>query len=830
MYRFALVFLILIFHFVHDKKTALASYDSQNSQSLEQQAQSLYERGKLPEAITFLQQAIANYKNRGDVIGEAIALRNLALVYQQLRDWQQAEKTISDAINILPRITEQTEYRRLLAQALDVRGQIQLSLSRSEQALDTWKQSAEIYQNIGDVSGFTRSKIYQATALQTLGLYAQAIDDLTEIQQQLKKESDTLAKSKALLILGDVLRRVGQNEEAKSVLQESLKIAKKLQAKQAIADVLLSLGSIAREEQDNRSALAYYQRAIAVSPLPDTKLQGYLDILNLSIQNKAQSEAIATVTEIEKLLTQFSPSQTAIYGRINLAKNLQKMENSDSQKIVKILAVAIQQARDLDDKRAEADALGYLGNLYEQHQRLEEAQKLTENALLLAQGINALDLTYQWQWQLGRILKAKGDKKNAIAVYKNATETLQSLRSDLVAISSQLQFSFRESVEPIYRELADLLLQPGASQENLKQAREVIEALQLAQLDNFFRDACLDTQPVQIDRLDPSAAIVYTIILPNRLETITAIPNRPLRHYTTNLPQKDIEQTTFSANSTIQSYWQPIDLEPLQQLYTWLVRPIESDLAANKIQTLVFIQDGVLRNIPPSVFHNGKNYLIENYNIAIAPSLQLIDPQPLAMQNRELLLAGLTQARQGFVALPGVKLELESIEAKFPSELLLDKTFTEANFDRIVTTSPFEIVHIATHGQFSSNAEDTFILTWDGRITIDEFNNLLRGDRQQIRPIELLVLSACQTAIGDKQATLGLAGMAVRAGARSTIATLWDVSDDSTTMLMTYFYQELADNLPKAEALRRSQQKILQDRYFSHPYYWSGFILVGNWL
>jgi CHAT domain-containing protein/predicted negative regulator of RcsB-dependent stress response len=801
-----------------------------NPQALEQQAQSLYERGRLPDAISLLQQAITKYRSQGDVIGEAIALRNLALVYQQLGDWKQAEKTISEAIKSLPEITEEIEYRRLLAQTLDVRGQIQLSLSRSQQALDTWKQAAQIYQNINDIAGFTRSKIYQATALQGLGLYAQAIDSLTEIQQQLKTESDSLVKSKALLNLGDVLRRVGKNEEAKLALQESLKIAENLQSKQAIADALLSLGNTARIEKNNRDALAYYRRAIEVSPLPDTRLQGQLDILSLLIQNQTRSEITATVTEIENLLTQISPSQAAIYGRINLAQNLLKMENNDSQKIVKILTLAMQQARDLGDIRSQADALGYLGSLYERHRRLEEAQKLTERALLLAQGINALDLTYQWQWQLGRILKAKGDKKNAIAVYKNAQETLQSLRSDLVAISSQLQFSFRESVEPIYRELADLLLQPGASQDNLKQAREVIEALQLAQLDNFFRDACLDTQPVQIDRLDPNAAIVYTIILPDRLETITAIPGQPLRHYTTNLPQKEIEQTTFSANSTIQSYWQPVDLEPLQQLYAWLIRPIEGNLAANKIQTLVFVQDGVLRNIPPSVFHDGKNYLIENYNIAIAPSLQLIDPQPLAMQNSELLLAGLTQARQGFIALPGVKLELESIEAEFPAKLLLDKSFTEDNFDKTVTTSPFGIVHIATHGQFSSNAEDTFILTWDGRITIDEFNNLLRGDRQQIRPIELLVLSACQTAIGDKQATLGLAGMAVRAGARSTLATLWDVSDRSTTLLMTYFYQELAERLPKAEALRRSQQKVLQDRYFSHPYYWSGFILVGNWL
>ncbi|NJK50467.1 CHAT domain-containing protein [Candidatus Gracilibacteria bacterium] len=830
MYKFIFCFLILGFYFAFDKEITLADSNLQNSQALEQRSQWLYENGKLTEAISFLRQAIVNYRSQGDVIGEAIALRNLALVYQQLGNWKEAEKIISDCLKILPKITEEIEYQRLLAQALDVRGQIQLSLSHAEQALDTWKQAAEIYQNINDVSGFTRSKIYQATALQTLGLYAQAIDSLTEIQQQLKTESDTLIKSKALLSLGDVLRRVGKNQEAKLALKESLKIAEKLQSEQAIADALLGLGNTAKVEKKYRDALAYYQRAVQTSPFPETKLQGKLDILSLRINNKARSESIITVAEIENLLNELSQSRTAIYGRINLAQNLMKIENNDSQKIVNLLVVAMEKARDLGDKRAEADALGYLGNLYEKHQHLEEAQKLTEKALLFAQGINAPDLTYQWQWQLGRILKAKGDKKNAIAVYKNATETLQSLRGDLVAISSQVQFSFRESVEPIYRELADLLLQPGASQTNLKQAREIIEALQLAQLDNFFRDACLDTKPVQIDQLDPSAAIVYTIILPDRLETITAIPEQPLRHYTTNLSQKKIEQTTFSANSTIQSYWLPVDLEPLQQLYDWLIRPIEGDLAANQIQTLVFIQDGVLRDIPPAVFHDGKNYLIEKHNIAIAPSLQLIDPQPFAIRNRELLLAGLTEARQGFIALPGVKLELESIEAQFPAELLLDKSFTEANFDKTVTTSPYEIVHIATHGQFSSEAENTFILTWDGRITIDEFNNLLRGDKQQIRPIELLVLSACQTAIGDKQATLGLAGMAVRAGARSTIATLWDVNDISTTQLMTYFYQKLSDNLPKAEALRHSQQKILQEPSFSHPYYWSGFILVGNWL
>lgn len=403
--------MILGFYFAFDKEITLADSNLQNSQALEQRSQWLYENGKLTEAISFLRQAIVNYRSQGDVIGEAIALRNLALVYQQLGNWKEAEKIISDCLKILPKITEEIEYQRLLAQALDVRGQIQLSLSHAEQALDTWKQAAEIYQNINDVSGFTRSKIYQATALQTLGLYAQAIDSLTEIQQQLKTESDTLIKSKALLSLGDVLRRVGKNQEAKLALKESLKIAEKLQSEQAIADALLGLGNTAKVEKKYRDALAYYQRAVQTSPFPETKLQGKLDILSLRINNKARSESIITVAEIENLLNELSQSRTAIYGRINLAQNLMKIENNDSQKIVNLLVVAMEKARDLGDKRAEADALGYLGNLYEKHQHLEEAQKLTEKALLFAQGINAPDLTYQWQWQLGRILKAKGDKK-----------------------------------------------------------------------------------------------------------------------------------------------------------------------------------------------------------------------------------------------------------------------------------------------------------------------------------------------------------------------------------------------------------------------------------
>jgi CHAT domain-containing protein len=803
--------------------------------SLEQQARQRYETGKFTEAIALLQRAIAHYITQGDRTGAAIAMRNLALVYQQLGRWEQAEKMIAAVFQILPDIDDTEERKRLSAQALDVRGQLQLSRAQRERALETWEQASDIYRQMGDVSGFTRAQIYQAQALQALGLYARAVKTLTQIQQQLNQEPDTLLKGRVLLSLGDILRRVGRYPESQLALEQSLKIAQSFHAAPAIADSLLGLGNTAKLQQRTEIALDYYQRAINTSSLPDSQVQGQLNQFNLFIAAKEWSRAIALIPQIEQRLIALSPGQIAIGGWISLSRGLIEMEKAAADikapSVARYLATAIQLARNLGDNRAEAHAIGNLGMLYEHHSRLHEAQALTEKALLITQGINATELTYQWQWQLGRILKARGERQKAIVTYTQAVKTLQSLRGDLVAISAEIQFSFRESVEPIYRELADLILQPGATQDDLKRARDAIESLQLAELDNFFRDTCLDAQPIQIDRLDANAAVVYTIILPDRLEAIAALPGQPLRHYTTPLSQETVEQTLFLTSSIIQSYWRSPNLQPLQQLYDWIVRPIAADLAAKRIKTLVFVADGVLRNIPPAVFHDGQQYLIEKYGVAIAPSLQLIDPQPLAQQKRELLLAGLTEARQGFTALPGVKSEVESIGAQFPASILLNDAFTESNFNKVVTAAPYQVVHLATHGQFSSEAEDTFILTWDGRISIDELNSLLRQDPKKIRPIELLVLSACQTAVGDRRAALGLAGIAVRAGARSTLATLWSVGDLSTTVLMSHFYQELANNnISKAEALRHAQLNVLRHQDFSHPYYWSAFILIGNWL
>jgi CHAT domain-containing protein len=246
----------------------------------------------------------------------------------------------------------------------------------------------------------------------------------------------------------------------------------------------------------------------------------------------------------------------------------------------------------------------------------------------------------------------------------------------------------------------------------------------------------------------------------------------------------------------------------------------------------VFVLDGLLRNIPMPALYNGHEYLIENYAIALSPSLSLFAPRPLQSSNLNALLVGLDQARHGFSRLPYVSNELTQIQSEVQSQLLLNQQFTTQTFQTKINSQAFSIVHLATHGQFSSKADKTFILAWDKPINVNELNTLLRSrDQQRSQPLELLVLSACETAAGDNRATLGLAGVALRAGARSTIASLWSVNDESTALLMNQFYQSLSrQGQPRAEALRHAQLTLLKTPEYQLPLFWAPYVLIGNWL
>jgi CHAT domain-containing protein len=811
------------------------------SSNLEQQARQLYEAGRLDEAVSILQQLSATAVENGDTIEQAIVLRNLALVYREIGDLVTSLETIADSFDLLESLKSTEETQRLMAEGLEVYGTIQLDIGEAENAIDTWKKAKLIYQDLDDIRGLTRVQISLAQGLKSLGLYRQAIAALNEARNRLQTQPDTLLKAQVLQSLGDALRVVGDLKRSEEVLQQGLQIARHLSASEEVAAIFMSLGNTVRSQPDNLEvALDYYQQAITTAKSPQLQSQAQLNLLSLLLETNNTAEAENLVSKIESNLSQLSLDRSKIYARINLAKSVLKLSNtadSNDRQAAELLATSVREAKFLGDRRTESYALGNLGKLYEQRQQWDEAKQLTEKALLLAQSTNSADIAYQWQWQLGRILKIQNDRSGAIAAYSQSVESLKSIRSDLVAISSDIQFSFRQSVEPVYREFVSLLLQPNinVTQNDLILARQTIESLQLAELDNFFRDACLDAEPAQIDRVDPNAVVLYPIILNDRLEVIAAIPGRPLQHYTALQSKSDVEATISETLNALSSPRKRRNLnnflQPSQKLYDWLIRPIEADLASSSVNTLVFVLDGLLRRLPMSSLYDGNEYLVQKYAVGLAPGLQLIDSKPIDETQFQVLTGGLSEARQGFDALPGVESELNNIQSEVPAQGVLNQTFTEDNVQQLLNSSPFPIVHLATHGEFSSNSEDTFILTWDDRINANELESFLKSRTQKGETIELLVLSACRTATGDDRAALGLAGVAVRAGARSTLASLWYISDAATSILMSQLYLELAKGTEtKAEALRISQESVLQNEEFSHPYFWSAFVLVGNWL
>ncbi|MFN6566023.1 CHAT domain-containing protein [Dendronalium sp. ChiSLP03b] len=809
-----------------------------SNSDLIEQGRELYQAERFAEAVTIWQQALKGHQENPLV--EAMVLNYLSLAYQQLGRWQQATQAITSSLKLTQNSKNITQQAKLIfAQALNTQGSLQLAQGQAEQALNTWQQATAAYTKAGYASGRIGSLVNQAQAQQALGLYLQARKTLAEVEQALENQPDQQLKITGLRGLGNILRLVGDLGNSRRVLQQSLAAIQGAAnvSKQDISATLLSLGNTARTQGDTEAALAYYQQAATNASAIITQIQAEVNQLNLLIATKQLQKAENLRNQLQPKFNDLSPSRSTIYARINFGKSLAKGTQGQGES-AKLLATAVQQAKSLGDQQAESYALGYLGGLYEQNQQWSNAQELTQQALQLAQAINAPDIAYQWQWQLGRILKAEGAIKPATAAYEVAFTTLKSLRSDLVAINSDIQFSFRESVEPVYREYVELLLNPGEntepSQNNIKQARQVIESLQLAELDNFFRSACLQGQIVPIEQIEQSAAaVIYPIILKDRLEVIVSLPQQPLHHYSTKVAQQEVEEVLEQLRQNLEKpYTTPEGKALSTKVYDWLIRSMEAGLSQSQVKTLVFVLDGSLRNIAIAALYDGKQYLVEKYSIALTPGLELLGPKPLNKSKLKTLVAGLTEARHGYSPLPNVSDELKAIESEVPSEILLNQTFTSSALRKQIDSLPFSVVHLATHGQFSSNADETFVLAWDKPVKVNELKDLLRSRNQtKPEPIELLVLSACETAEGDKRAALGLAGVAIQAGARSTLASLWSVDDASGTQLISKFYQELATKkVTKAEALRQAQLSLLKDPDYRHPVHWAPYILLGNWL
>ncbi|MEG4530703.1 CHAT domain-containing protein, partial [Microcoleus sp. D2_18a_D3] len=353
-------------------------------------------------------------------------------------------------------------------------------------------------------------------------------------------------------------------------------------------------------------------------------------------------------------------------------------------------------------------------------------------------------------------------------------------------------------------------------------------------------------------------AIIYALSRPEQLDLIIVPPTGIAIHKAIPAARRETlmqvagsfrSELLNSRNINTESY-----LPPSQQLYQWMIAPLEADLKAQGIDTLVFSMDAGLRTLPLAALHDGSQFLVEKYSIGLIPSVNLTDTSYESVKNAEVLAMGASQFTNN-QPLPAVPAELNAIASEWKGESFLNQAFTLNNLRSQRTAQAFRIIHLATHGEFKSGApSNSYIQLSDRRLTLDRVREL--GWNQPPK-VELLVLSACKTAVGDKDTELGFAGLAVQAGVKSVLASLWYVSDEGTLGLMAEFYHHLKVAPIKAEALRQAQIAMLKGQVriengrlilsnsnkdlelppelakltnenLSHPFYWSGFTMIGS--
>ncbi|SJM92908.1 CHAT domain-containing protein [Crenothrix polyspora] len=749
----------------------------------------------------------------------------------------------------------------------------------------------------------TETLLRQGSSLQSAGYYLDAQTAYKAALIQAEQQHDFTGQALAKSALGYSTYLLHRPEQAQPILEQSMALAKRIKNNDLITIIKYYSGLIAQSRNLTPQAQVYLQQALTEATQVhnvELMVRCYLALAQISQSltefKQHQQRALSNINQLE-------PS--AITGELRLMLAEQWLEHpllaaltlhngADYQRLATLyqqLTLAFAQLP-AEHHRSIAQYYGLLGRVYESQQRTTEALTLTQTALEHLQTINADDLKVFYNWQAARLYTTLQQRDAAIDSYRRAISAMQNIRQDIPVTYQNGKSSFLQVFGPLYRGAITLLLQQSTAKETesnkllLEEVIGLMERLKQTELEDFFKDRCLLTD-IQVNAKQPQGdktAVFYPIILTDRIEVLLNIGDRLYQH--------TVNVTGDHLDSTIRAFVRYLregqeDQQAAQQLYAWLIKPLEQQLKDYAIDTLVYIPDGSLRLLPLGSLHDGQHYVIENYAITTTPSLAAASARVKTLANKTLLV-GLSQPGPDVVAqlpeklltqlrgealvdrglshlnksvtvrsvaarlrnavspaslmpstrnvqeimqslaLPGVKIEIDTLAANLPSQVMFNQNYTLKNFDSAVKQSNYGVVHIASHGFFGSSSDDSFIMTYDKLLGIDHLETLLK-DRSLAHPIDLLVLSACQTAEGDDRAPLGLSGIALKAKAKNALGSLWPISDDAAVKLMQTFYDGfMQQGLTKAKALQQAQLQLLQDKEFSHPFYWAPFILVGN--
>jgi CHAT domain-containing protein/Tfp pilus assembly protein PilF len=730
------------------------------------------------------------------------------------------------------------------------RGLAALQRGAFEQAVENLLEAAGSYERQRRFSEQSEALVQLSLAYQAIGQYKKALKSLQSAVAAMEQTDNKGALGPILASLGNAYMATGQLDSADRMFTQGLELARQQRNLVLSASLLNNQGNLfAIEKKYPEAKRAYAESLTLARQLKNDTLsaRALINAAQLAVQVGDDQEALERIFQASDVISQLGPSHEKAYMLITLGLALDDLQQKTSgikNELILHTAGLYQDAMSVSegikDARAASYGYGYLGRLYERERRYQEAMQLTRQAIQAAQQVNAPESLYRWQWQIGRLLRAQGKVEEAIAAYRRAVYTLQPLRQEMLVSYANTRSAFRESVGPLFFELADLLLQRAAlTPERVKyepyliEARETTELLKAAELQDYFQDDCVaaaKSRRTTADSVSQTTLVVYPILLPDRTELLVSHPTG-MKQFTMPVTSARITEEVRSFRRMLEKRTTREYLPHAQQLYNWLIRPLEPELRRLNINTLVIVPDGSLRTIPLAALHDGKEFLIAKYAVATTPGLDLTDPRPLKRGSVNLISVGVSEAVQGFPALPNVSTEMKAVQGFYGGDMLLNEDFQVWRLEKELKKQQISIVHVASHGKLESDVEKSYILTFDGKMTMDRLDQVVGLFQYRDDPLELLTLSACETAAGDDRAALGLAGIAIKAGAKSALATLWFINDKASSILVEEFYRELrGSSVTKAVALQRAQLKLIKDPGYEHPGYWSPFLLLNNWL
>ncbi|MCW6035703.1 CHAT domain-containing protein [Spirulina subsalsa FACHB-351] len=804
---------------------------------LDQSLKLLNQQPKSPDTLNLLAQTWSVQGqlslNLGHFRPALKAWENSTQYYQQIR---QPLRAIETQINQTLALQNLGLYREALNRILQLNPPL-LQLPNSPLKATGIQQLAQIIRLLGDVPELTQY-------FSTEGDYLDHSERLLKQSLQILEETPSPALKPAILLeLGNTLQaKYYQKKDLNSRLfyekidsrfiEESSNLlqilSQTIDTYQQVIESPLTPPLLNIQAQTNRlqMLLDFSQHTDEIAGNQDL-IQKNLALLATELQN------LEPLLFKIALLEQHNLSHQLLYAKLKLAHALTESQPKDfAQAAPQLLEQVIEQSTLINNHQTQSYAKGYLGTWYEKQHQWPLAQQLTQEALLLAQQMQSPELLYQWQWQLGRILAQRNQPKQAILAYQASLKSLDKVRLNLTALNNfDYPFLFRDDVEPVYRQFAQLLINQDDNP-SLQQAAQIIEQLQVAELEDYLRCQLRNDQGVPLNdyivQNNLNTAVISLIVLEDQVHGIVKFPkDEKFIHFARKAD--DIEAKVAEIRDHIK---RKINSTVFSELYRLLIEPVEDNLQSNQISSLVFILDSELKNIPLNALYDGEQYLIEKYSLALNLGFNVLETSAIPLESKNIIAAGVSEENLGQIALPFVEKELSYIQSKFPQNTILkNQEFTPFSFKNALIQQSFNIVHLATHGMFKSDPNATYISAYKEKITLNQLSSILQtqGERTET-PLDLLVLSACQTAIGDKRATLGLAGISIQSGARSTIASLFDINDAATAILISHFYDNLAEpEMTKGEALRQAQVQLLQNLDYRLPYFWSSYVLVGNW-